>query len=201
MFPQDAVRTISIHALREESDASIQSAVPNLAIFQSTPSARRATLIAGLSTFWSRFQSTPSARRATGNLRGKRPGGRISIHALREESDVDCRVVYVLVPISIHALREESDWKSPGEATRRQNFNPRPPRGERHSTPSARPSAVMISIHALREESDPRPAAYERALRYFNPRPPRGERPCVRLRARAHARNFNPRPPRGGRPW
>ena len=56
----------------------------------------------------------------------------ISIHALREESDLKTsHQPTVQQNISIHALREESDCK------RRQNLRDYP-----------------ISIHALREESD-----------------------------------------------
>ncbi len=36
--------------------------------------------------------------------------------------------------ISIHALREESDQRSTGMEPDAEYFNPRPPRGERHST-------------------------------------------------------------------
>ena len=57
----------------------------------------------------------------------------ISIHALREESDRVCAVPDPDRPISIHALREESDVL----ACRVQ-------------------SEERISIHALREESDER---------------------------------------------
>ena len=56
----------------------------------------------------------------------------ISIHALREESDPGSEVNDKLRDISIHALREESDAGSQIEALGRQ----------------------FISIHALREESD-----------------------------------------------
>ncbi len=78
--------------------------------------------------------------------------------------------------ISIHALREESDQRSTGMEPDAEYFNPRPPRGERHSTygqktkkekfqstPSARRATYcffnkfffkVISIHALREEGD-----------------------------------------------
>ena len=101
---------ISIHALREEGDRTVDGV--NLAeeLFLSTPSARRATV-------------------APPPLRGVPD---ISIHALREEGDVlrtaMCRpVAYfyprpprggrrvaravraVIVDISIHALREEGD--------------------------------------------------------------------------------------------
>ena len=56
----------------------------------------------------------------------------ISIHALREESDLADVPFMVIVSISIHALREESD-------------------GMPHSS---NPGSPTISIHALREESD-----------------------------------------------
>ena len=79
---------ISIHALREEGDAS-----------RSACSAR-----------WYRFLSTPSARRATAGLEGRVSPRRISIHALREEGDGK-QYAYRAAKwdISIHALREEGD--------------------------------------------------------------------------------------------
>ena len=145
------------------------------------------------------FQSTPSARRATASIRPKagrlpnfnpRPprGGRPghSSHS-RPASDFNPRPprggrrkpVMVLavkgefqstpsarratlhpaleacfIAISIHALREEDDRKSsPGKAGHR-NFNPRPPRGERPAVESLPEPDGTISIHALRGESD-----------------------------------------------
>ena len=79
----------------------------------------------------------------------------ISIHALREESDLFVVKQLVRAAISIHALREESD----------QARTPRTNRGvEFQSTLSVRRATVSsridttaikkISIHALREESD-----------------------------------------------
>ena len=56
----------------------------------------------------------------------------ISIHALREEGDVDKFIASFGTVISIHALREEGDTPS-------------------YSLPS---SQSTISIHALREEGD-----------------------------------------------
>ena len=146
--------------------------------FLSTPSARRATQgYNRLFTSAARFLSTPSARRATccrSAFRGTssryfypRPprGGRllarlscpfgssISIHALREEGDYDCRFLCtIFVPflstpsarratldeiverkstlrISIHALREEGDRKRGSAAEEYSGFL---------STPSAR---------------------------------------------------------------
>ena len=100
--------------------------------------------------------------------------------------------------ISIHALREESDTDIKVLCLSSINFNPRPPRGERpppvrplstafrfQSTPSARRATFgpgylsfgnYISIHALREESDSAFAKASDRHCDFNPRPPRGER-------------------------
>ena len=103
----------------------------------------------------------------------------ISIHALREESDLGQLVFIVArVFISIHALREESDCLRPaGERTRKR-----------------------ISIHALREESDSISKSPFTFVDDFNPRPPRGERPRDLCGCVLHGIDFNPRPPRGERP-
>ena len=56
--------------------------------FQSTPSARRATVVVGnCHVHVEQFQSTPSARRATAAQADLSAGQGISIHALREEGD------------------------------------------------------------------------------------------------------------------
>ena len=146
---------ISIHALREESDRHFVkwSDVPKV------------------------FQSTPSARRATEQRYDKSRQCFISIHALREESDDGSAIPIAhffdfnprpprggrrasgFVPnsyssISIHALREEGDrmLKSP----------PNSPRVFQ-STPSARRATVL---HQAAGGFQP----------HFNPRPPRGGR-------------------------
>ena len=145
----------------------------------------------------------------------------ISIHALREEGDLNVCFRDALRKISIHALREEGDqlW---GRRTRPlRDFYPRPPRGGRRrrarqcrciykflSTPSARRATLRGGIAV--------PAAA-----YFYPRPPRGGRrpggvrcpPCKPISIHAlreegdagvqayestHT-DFYPRPPRGGR--
>ena len=82
---------ISIHALREEGD--VQLFVENLLklLFQSTPSARRATQNSTIPQKALKFQSTPSARRATGYDLSSAIARLISIHALREEGDTAAR--------------------------------------------------------------------------------------------------------------
>ncbi len=212
---------ISIHALREESDIAQKTlslwgsdfnprspwgerhnSVPSRFLrfwFQSTLSVRRAThslliVIGSLS-----FQSTLSVRRATLPKRLFHYGGQISIHALREESDI--------TPFPADFF--DSD------------FNPRSPWGERpaflvglratesifQSTLSVRRATLpqcnllqqrLISIHALREESDTYIRNSDIVLKHFNPRSPWGERlnkdVCTAARE-----NFNPRSPWGER--
>ena len=78
---------ISIHALRKESDAYCGRIMSPCSAFQSTLSVRRATqriLDAGLAM---EFQSTLSVRRATKPFFDIPIAHRISIHALRKESD------------------------------------------------------------------------------------------------------------------
>ena len=145
------------------------------------------------------FQSTPSARRATEKQLTEYIRSIISIHALREEGDArqNDGITQALL-ISIHALREEGDCYSWAEVAGVLDFNPRPPRGGRpaslppstksrkfQSTPSARRATeklepevvhILISIHALREEGDPGSSSAAGRTVHFNPRPPRGGR-------------------------
>jgi len=66
-------------------------------------------------------------RRATVGLSLADELGVISIHALREESDVSAGIARTLLWISIHALREESDADAGGPQTGSVNFYPRSP--------------------------------------------------------------------------
>ena len=74
-----------------------------------------------------RFQSTLSVRRATtvGNILGQLR--KISIHALREESDPGDHTDRSGNAISIHALREESDCGIEPRGRSATYFNPRSP--------------------------------------------------------------------------
>ena len=172
------IGVISIHALREEGDWVLASAMLAASIFLSTPSARRATLhnpatnvgrLQFLSTPSARratsprttgqpntsFLSTPSARRATSTLRRMQDHRKISIHALREEGDGR------VIPSSFQTLKFLSTPSA------RRATPETVPRGSRDgtflSTPSARRATRFcrrafgsgtISIHALREEGD-----------------------------------------------
>ena len=145
---------ISIHALREESDCIRALPVSREIDFNPRPPRgerprgpqRRCALphfnprpprgerptTTGRHGVSTSFQSTPSARRATGEIPRYAGHHRISIHALREESDL-------------------SIWTLYADA---RDFNPRPPRGERLQCKAHCMVVALISIHALREESD-----------------------------------------------
>ena len=74
-----------------------------------------------------KFQSTLSVRRATDYTLVIDVQNLISIHALREESDLNLVFGVHFAYISIHALREESDFKSFSLRTSFVYFNPRSP--------------------------------------------------------------------------
>ena len=78
----------------------------------------------------------------------------ISIHALREEGDLETMAFHSSGRISIHALREEGDEDLYGHDRWMADFYPRPPRGGRLYADDAIVEQCCISIHALREEGD-----------------------------------------------
>ena len=123
------------------------------------------------------FLSTPSARRATTQPHSR---GRCTAYFYprppRGGRHVDKFIASFGTVISIHALREEGDVQRQYVHQELRDFYPRPPRGGRLSsmarilrmllflsTPSARRATIRhrfvlthskISIHALREEGD-----------------------------------------------
>ena len=80
----------------------------------------------------------------------------ISIHALREESDLSFCVYGISGQgfQSTPSARRATAYITTSK-TQQQYFNPRPPRGERLTSCLPYPQRGLISIHALREESDP----------------------------------------------
>ena len=124
------------------------------------------------------FQSTPSARRATAALCTVRDELKISIPALREEGDDTydfaerLQIIFQSTPSARRATVTLRAYSMPQSVFQ--------------STPSARRATelepefidfVLISIHALREEGDPSPSGQDwRPGSNFNPRPPRGGR-------------------------
>ena len=103
---------------------------------------------------WVLFLSTPSARRATGPKRKEQTHDSISIHALREEGDVEADDIAVDIIISIHALREEGDYEAISEIGEPEKFLSTPSARRATSGQGCTGGAYRISIHALREEGD-----------------------------------------------
>ena len=101
---------ISIHALREEGDDPAYLLHEMQKIFQSTPSARRATLHDLLKSALDKFQSTPSARRAT-HITGNNTKHLIVFQSTPSARRATPHPKWTLLQeeISIHALREEGD--------------------------------------------------------------------------------------------
>ena len=193
------ISPISIHALREEGDATTCGPPRRGRYFYPRPPRGGRLACAGVFVYLVQFLSTPSARRATFHLSGKRcvfwdfyprppRGGRLAALPCGKDPRnfyprpprggrlLQHRHSVTVQQISIHALREEGDSKAYADYALRSKFL---------STPSARRATMLrmysvncfsISIHALREEGDM----------------PRGTTP-------APPTNFYPRPPRGGR--
>ena len=145
-----------------------------------------------------RFLSTPSARRATTADADLIAANAISIHALREEGDIDGVEVMddVKIFLSTPSARRATTNKAFNKAVL-----------EFLSTPSARRATllgilfgvqIIISIHALREEGDPAGEGGRLPGSDFYPRPPRGGRRRL-FRCPSCTSDFYPRPPRGGR--
>ena len=191
---------ISIHALREEGDTARKTKSINLSQFQSTPSARRATIF-----------SRPK-RRKQSNFNPRPPrGGRLYVHRLYLSA-----IKFQSTPSARRATGRGLQSHSRGRY-----FNPRPPRGGRPATSLQVYSSPIFQStpSARRATSCPWPTAAREA--YFNPRPPRGGRPLQpnsinpnqQFQSTPSARRatgrqklvpavkfyFNPRPPRGGR--
>ena len=132
-IPNTNTSKISIHALLAESDRY-----------------RDAEQV----TFW-QFLSTLSLRRATPAPVARGPHADISIHALLAESDPEGPAkLPKQIGISIHALLAESDSTVDCNLSRRLNFYPRSPCGERQWRGQKGSSLLYISIHALLAESD-----------------------------------------------
>ena len=167
---------ISIHALREEGDRCFACCGYIIAYFYPRPPRggrrwhRRRTAMSDV------FLSTPSARRATISFKRRSTTSVISIHALREEGDLNGRHTPLLIMVFLSTPSARRATKDPELFMEYYEFLSTP--SARRATPSARPQAC-------------RPT-------YFYPRPPRGGRPPL-LGHRCISVDFYPRPPQGGR--
>ncbi len=173
----------------------------HISVFLSTPSARRATrqerdLAVDVTNFYPRpprggRQHSEVERAAQASYFYPRPprGGRPLMPDFRFCSKV----------ISIHALREEGDLDTVHKLTDTIKFLSTPSARRATRRLSQGRSGCCISIHALREEGDTRPPSCSRFLPAFLSTPS-ARRATPRCRTAAHSPwYFYPRPPRGGR--
>ena len=148
-----------------------------------------------------KFQSTRPARGATHPRQAPSTDARISIHAPREGRDCEADLpqprpqsISIHAPregrdllwvyrsrfilISIHAPREGRDGASVGSISSHQYFNPRAPRGARHSLNCKLiPSQKFQSTRPARGATCDSWLLISERQRDFNPRAPRGARP------------------------
>ena len=170
---------ISIHALHGEGDVRALMDSYGLELFQSTPSARRATEgDHGRDPRHRHFNprpprgERPDARRHPAVKRGDfnpRPprGG-------RRRRARQCRCIYKFQ--STPSARRAT-WARTSSRFRFDDFNPRPPRGGRPEMPASRRVGVKFqSTPSARRATCKMPGRW-RPRPDFNPRPPRGGRP------------------------
>ena len=236
---------ISIHAPRMGSDRSTGLLRCSWIPFQSTPPVWGATNHPADWVTKSQFQSTPPVWGATEfnasfvNCRmdfNPRPPYGERLVGFDQDYEVflfqstppvwgatHCPVRHhVQRRISIHAPRMGSDHSADAQSKALDNFNPRPPYGERPSDTDKsslsvyfnprppygeRPRMFKIPWTSWAFQSTPpvwgATCAGKRGKkcgRYFNPRPPYGERHAPQPPAWVRSANFNPRPPYGERP-
>ena len=147
---------ISIHALREEGDAVILVKRHFRDNFNPRPPRGGRQRNSSRAFAPTLFQSTPSARRATLLLLGGSGAAHISIHALREEGDSPLAPRTAAFPYFNPRPPRGGRHKDANAHNALFEFQSTP--SARRATRS-RPAAVpanIISIHALREEGDGR---------------------------------------------
>ena len=146
-----------------------------------------------------RFQSTPSARRATVDAVPEVHAHKISIHALREEGDyprkvTGCRPSYFNPRPPRGGRRYNRTFYGSSDI-----FQSTPSARRATHIPRHDVLTNYISIHALREEGDPLQTAFRPHICKFQSTPSaRRATPVLGAGEYAHL-DFNPRPPRGGR--
>ena len=134
------------------------------------PRGKRPDFYACSSAFCS-FQSTLPAREATIREKRVKPDGTISIHASREGSDNQC-------------------FRFPRI---RRHFNPRFPRGKRHTSDMGTAANLAFQSTLPAREATTAAAMRPMPVANFNPRFPRGKRPkwgavtCLKLQISIHA--------------
>ena len=140
LYRQGLKLIISIHAPREGGDSLLSSFIRAAILFQSTPPARGATVGLCVGALVQSGISIHAPREGgdLGELLEVFPQRVISIHAPREGGDPEEHHKGAAQAISIHAPREGGDPCHARSGSIGCHFNPRPPRGGRHSTDQRR---------------------------------------------------------------
>ena len=122
---------ISIHALREEGDIRFRPVSTTHCNFYPRPPRGGRLRPSWCSRTLRNFYPRPPRGGRRRDFLRRDFGDVISIHALREEGDLELCGRFGAVKISIHALREEGDLQRGRLASAKEDFYPRPPRGGR----------------------------------------------------------------------
>ena len=155
----EVLRSISIHALREEGDGRQGKRANVVGDFYPRPPRGGRPFSATVTTAFANFYPRPPR------------GGRLT--TLNYPRIIE---KFLSTPSARRATRLRSS-----SALYFANFYPRPPRGGRPEAQDYPTDTDCISIHALREEGDPIWARTWTTPRNFYPRPPRGGRLITHL--------------------
>ena len=169
---------ISIHALREEGDRLRRRMESKEMDFYPRPPRGGRPPDPRLRQLAEEFLSTPSARRATRAQADKVQQRIISIHALREEGDINFDTARSRCEAFLSTPSARRATALPLRGSGRDRFL---------STPSARRATYTVEAEVLEHDGFLSTPSARRAT----------VRPCLHAR---EDRNFYPRPPRGGRP-
>ena len=193
-------RSISIHALREEGDIAVQHILERDANFYPRPPrGGRHLLSTALGTPTDFYPRPPRGGRRISPSLARDSRTFLSTPSARRATQHQHRKRLCWC-ISIHALREEGDLHPLFLDAIISDISIHALR-EEGDTGFGRLCCCgfPISIHALREEGDGQRGWSKTTPKYFYPRPPRGGRRCGRGSASKWRNYFYPRPPRGGR--
>ena len=168
---------ISIHALREEGDQGGASTPSGAQDFYPRPPRGGRPVAVSRQLLTEHFYPRPPRGGRLADVVKQRVDFLISIHALREEGDVQCVINCVQL----------FEFLSTPSA--------------RRATANIGEQAILnkISIHALREEGDPRKSMHRATQRIFLSTPSARRATQGNLCTGQHSGYFYPRPPRGGR--
>ena len=171
LIAPETTHDISIHALRKESDRTIIHDADNFPGFQSTLSVRRVTRGKNTSAKSNRFQSTLSVRRVT-SPRSSRASlnsfqSTLSVKRVTVSSGANVKAIQFQSTLSVRRVTDRLDYRRTKILISIHAL-----RKESDHAETVEMTTNIISIHALRKESDCRVLGLHRDAFDFNPRSP-----------------------------